>query len=137
MSQALHIACALRASTLIGASTLTVRNDSTAARWRAAAKDDADLPPALNTLRLATVEMGPGQTANYEFSPTKPGVWRGEVRSVNPGWDIPLTIIVGAPKNRRWRSIAARARGAESRVKRCVVVNFICRPRAYHHHPSR
>ena len=75
----------------------TLRNDSTVARWRALAKDGADLPPALKTLRPATIEMGPGQTADYEFLPTTPGVWRVEVRSVDPGWYIPLTIIVDAP----------------------------------------
>ena len=79
----------------------TMRNDSTVARWRALAKDGADLPAALRTVRPATVEMGPGQTADYEFSPTKPSVWRVEVRSVDPGWYIPLTIIVDAPKNLR------------------------------------
>ena len=79
----------------------TLRNDSTVARWRALAKDGADLPPALRTVRPATIEMGPGQTADYEFSPKTPGVWRVEVRSVDPGWYIPLTIIVDAPVSKR------------------------------------
>ena len=74
--------------------SLTLQNDSTIARWRALAKDGADLPVALATLRPAHIEMGPGQTADFEFSPTVPGEWLMQVRSVETGWFIPLTIIV-------------------------------------------
>lgn len=72
----------------------TLRTDSTIAQWRAIAKDGADLPRHLATLRAAHTEMGPGQTEDYEFTPTTPGVWRLEVKSVEPGWHIPLTVIV-------------------------------------------
>jgi len=72
----------------------TLRTDSTVAQWRAIAKDGADLPSAIATLRPAHVEMGPGQTADFEFTPMQPGVWRLEVKSVESGWYIPLTVIV-------------------------------------------
>jgi FtsP/CotA-like multicopper oxidase with cupredoxin domain len=72
----------------------TLRNDSTVARWRAIAKDGADLPTTLATTRPAHTEMGPGQTEDYEFTPTTPGTWRLEVRSVEPGWYIPLIVVV-------------------------------------------
>lgn len=72
----------------------TLRNDSTVAHWRAVAKDGADLPPAQATERLAHIEMGPGETADFEFVPRTPGEWRLEVKSVEPGWHIPLTVIV-------------------------------------------
>jgi len=72
----------------------TLQNDSTVARWRAIATDGADLPVAAATERTAHVEMGPGQTADFEFTPTEPGTWRLEVKSVEPGWYIPLTVIV-------------------------------------------
>ena len=72
----------------------TLRNDSTIARWRALATDGADLPAVLATLRAATLTMGPGQTADFEFAPTEPGVWTMEVRSAETGWNIPLTVIV-------------------------------------------
>jgi len=72
----------------------TLKNDSTVARWRAIAKDGADLPAAIATLRPAHIEMGPGQTADFEFAPTTPGLWTLEVKSVEPGWYIPLTVIV-------------------------------------------
>lgn len=72
----------------------TLRNDSTIARWRAVAKDGADLPPVQATLRTAHVEMGPGETADFEFRPLQAGEWRMEIKSVDPGWYIPLTVIV-------------------------------------------
>ena len=72
----------------------TLRNDSTVARWRAIATDGADLPPALATDRAAHVVMGPGQTADFEFTPNTPGTWRLEVKSAEAGWYIPLTVIV-------------------------------------------
>jgi FtsP/CotA-like multicopper oxidase with cupredoxin domain len=77
---------------------LTLRNDSTVARWRAVAKDGADLPPAQATVRAAHLEMGPGETADFEFRPLTPGTWRLEVKTVEPGWYIPLEVIVSAPK---------------------------------------
>ena len=76
----------------------TLKTDSTVARWRAIAKDGADLPIAIATERPAYIEMGPGQTADFEFTPTQPGVWRLEVKSVDPGWYIPLTVIVEAKR---------------------------------------
>lgn len=79
--------------------SFTLQNDSTIARWRAVAKDGADLPPALATVRPARVEMGPGMTSDFEFTPTEPGEWRFEIRSVEPGWYIPLTVLV-APRER-------------------------------------
>lgn len=78
---------------------ITLRNDSTVARWRAIAKDGADLPSSLATMRPAHLEMGPGETSDFEFTPTEPGVWRIEVRTVETGWYIPLTVIVEPRKS--------------------------------------
>lgn len=80
---------------------LTLRNDSTVARWRAIAKDGADLPPAQATMRPAHVMMGPGETADFEFRPLVAGTWRLEVKTVEPGWYIPLEVVVAAPKRSR------------------------------------
>ncbi len=74
--------------------TFTLRNDTTIARWRPLAKDGADLPPAMRALQAAFVEMGPGQTNDFAFTPTRPGTWRMEVRTAEPGWQIPLEIVV-------------------------------------------
>ncbi len=78
--------------------SFTLQNDSTVARWRAIAKDGADLPSALATVRPARVEMGPGMTSDFEFTPTEPGRWTFEIRSVEAGWYIPLTVIVEPKK---------------------------------------
>lgn len=74
--------------------TLTLQNDSTIARWRAVAKDGADIPLALRTMRHANTTMGPGQTADYEFTPTAVGTWTMNIRSTEVGWFIPLEIVV-------------------------------------------
>jgi manganese oxidase len=74
----------------------TLRNDASVARWRALAKDGADLPVQQATTRAAHVEMGPGETADFEFAPLVPGEWRLEVKSVETGWYIPLYVIVTA-----------------------------------------
>jgi FtsP/CotA-like multicopper oxidase with cupredoxin domain len=83
--------------------TYTLRNDSTVARWRAVAKDGADLPAAVATVRPAFVVMGPGETSDFEFTPTTPGVWRIDVASLDPGWHIPLEVIVEAKAKNRIR----------------------------------
>jgi manganese oxidase len=75
----------------------TLRNDSTVARWRAVAKDGAEMPAIQATERPAHVEMGPGETADFEFRAMTPGRWRLEVKSVESGWYIPLEIIVVPP----------------------------------------
>lgn len=72
----------------------TMRNDSTIARWRAIAKDGYDMPAAQATMRPAEVEMGPGETADFELRPTRVGEWRIEVKTAEPGWYIPLPVIV-------------------------------------------
>ncbi len=80
----------------------TLRNDSTVARWRAVAKDGADIPPALATVRPAFVVMGPGETSDFEFTPSRPGTWRIDVASQDAGWHIPLEVIVEArPKAKK------------------------------------
>ena len=75
----------------------SLRNDSTIARWRPVAKDGHDLTAAQATPRPANVEMGPGETADFEFRPPAPGTWRLEIRTSEPGWSIPLSIIVAPP----------------------------------------
>ncbi|MGV3707433.1 MAG: multicopper oxidase domain-containing protein [Gemmatimonas sp.] len=76
---------------------LTLRNESTIARWRALAKDGADLPSPQQTMRPATIKMGPGQTFDVQFTPAVPGSWVLEVRSVETGWSIVLPIDAVAP----------------------------------------
>jgi FtsP/CotA-like multicopper oxidase with cupredoxin domain len=74
--------------------SFTLRNDSSIGRWRAVAKDGYDMPPAQATERIAQLQMGPGETADFELRPTTPGEWRLEIKTTDPGWYIPLSIIV-------------------------------------------
>ena len=78
----------------------SLRNDSTVARWRPIAKDGHDIASAQATSRPANVEMGPGETADFEFRPPAPGTWRLEIRTSEAGWSIMLPVIV-APAAKR------------------------------------
>ena len=69
-------------------------SDTALLRWRPIAKDGADLPPALAVERPAFILTGPGETADFEFTPVAPGAVRLEVKSRIPGWYIPLPIVV-------------------------------------------
>jgi FtsP/CotA-like multicopper oxidase with cupredoxin domain len=81
--------------------TFTIVGDSTVGRWRALAKDGADLPPALRTESLARIELGTGETADFEWTPPPTGgPWRLEVRSpavTASAWHVELPLRVPAP----------------------------------------
>ena len=47
--------------------------DSLPARWRAIAKDGADLPAGMATVRPASVRIGVGEAYDYEIVPERPG----------------------------------------------------------------
>ena len=59
--------------------------------WRALAKDGADLPASQATSRPASVLMGPGETADFEFTPAGPGSLR--FRGIAHA-DSSVTVIV-------------------------------------------
>lgn len=67
------------------------------ALWRALAKDGADLPASQRTVRPAYLRTGPGETADFGFAPDAPGEYLLEVKTVGPGWYIPLRIQVDLP----------------------------------------
>ncbi|HSB54536.1 MAG TPA: hypothetical protein VLD58_09280, partial [Gemmatimonadales bacterium] len=50
----------------------TLLRDSTVVGWKALAKDGADLPPSLIADHRAEVMTGPGETADFGYTP-KPG----------------------------------------------------------------
>jgi FtsP/CotA-like multicopper oxidase with cupredoxin domain len=66
-----------------------------AARWRALARDGADLPSALQTMDAALISMGPGETADFTYVPTQPGRMMLEVW-IERGQRIALPVIVRA-----------------------------------------
>lgn len=72
------------------------------AEWTALARDGADLPEALQVRGLARLEMAPGETADFLYTPTAPGrmeleVWiAGGQRVVVPVEVVPRPAA-GAP----------------------------------------
>jgi hypothetical protein len=65
------------------------------ARWSPLAQDGADLPPALRAPKLALGRLGPGETADFTYVPTRPGTMALEV-SIPGGPRIVLPVEVKA-----------------------------------------
>jgi len=63
-------------------------------QWRPVAKDGADLPPAQRRPRPAWLLTGPGETADFEFTPRTRGDLRLEVKTLLPGWILPVVVRV-------------------------------------------
>jgi FtsP/CotA-like multicopper oxidase with cupredoxin domain len=59
--------------------------DSMIVRWRPVAKDGADLPEAVRTVRPAQQIVTMGETYDFEFTPEQKGDLRLEVRTQPPG----------------------------------------------------
>lgn len=76
---------------------ITLQNDSTVASWTPIAKDGADLPMTLRQPGLARTRMGPGETADYEFTPSAPGTWVINIHAAPGGFLVTQRIIVTAP----------------------------------------
>ena len=58
------------------------------AQWLPVAKDGADLPPALRRVSTARLLAGPGETADFEFTPSAPGTLRLEISTWGSGWHV-------------------------------------------------
>lgn len=71
----------LRFVSISGALVRRVRlvSDSGVVRWRAVAKDGADLPPNQASMRDAVVALGPGETADFEVRRDRPELLTLEV----------------------------------------------------------
>jgi manganese oxidase len=63
-------------------------------QWRPVAKDGADLPPSQRRPRPAWLLTGPGETADFEFTPRTRGDLRLEVKTLRPGWIVPVVVRV-------------------------------------------
>ena len=68
--------------------------DSTMLSWRAVAKDGMDLPADQATMRPARVQLGNGETYDFEFIPQEPGQLRFTVIAAvgTPLASIPITV---------------------------------------------
>jgi FtsP/CotA-like multicopper oxidase with cupredoxin domain len=69
--------------------------DTSIARWRPLARDGADLPPALRSLTAARLSMGPGETADFLFVPSRPGRMKLEVW-IEQGQRLAVPVIIEA-----------------------------------------
>lgn len=58
--------------------TVSLRGEAGPVRWRAVAKDGADLPPSQTALLPATLLIGVGETYDFEYEATTPGDLRLE-----------------------------------------------------------
>ena len=63
-------------------------------QWRALAKDGAELPAAAQTMRRAALLAGPGETMDFEYTPTAPGLLRLEIEQRTGAWKNALPIRV-------------------------------------------
>jgi len=70
------------------------RPDSTAVAWRAVAKDGADLPPAQAIGQTEPLMTGPGEIADFEFTPTEPGELVLDVHSPIALWRLGVRVRV-------------------------------------------
>ena len=69
-------------------------DDSTVATWTKIAQDGADLPPALQVMQAANIQMGPGETADFNYVPGRPGTFALEVWTWPTGTRVIVPIIV-------------------------------------------
>ncbi|MGE5732022.1 MAG: hypothetical protein ACM37U_08780, partial [Gemmatimonas sp.] len=69
--------------------------EAQAARWNPLARDGADLPAALRAAEPAVVTMGPGETADFTYVPTRPGSMMLEVW-IDRGQRVVLPVEVQA-----------------------------------------
>jgi FtsP/CotA-like multicopper oxidase with cupredoxin domain len=73
---------------------LTLTRDDSTVHWRALAKDGAELPPHRRTVRAARFLAGPGETMDFEYQPTSPGLMRLDVAQRTGAWKTYLPIKV-------------------------------------------
>jgi manganese oxidase len=92
--------------------------DSTLLTWRPVAKDGFALPPAQATARPSDVNLPSGETADFEFTPDRPGEIALELRAPAPGGAgtlhgrLPFRVspATGDPGGSRSASSRARSR---------------------------
>lgn len=72
---------------------------NTFAKWRAVAKDGADLPPQQATESEAMTTLFVGETRDFEFSPTSPGKFVLRFRAGQSGSEVSQVIFVVSPND--------------------------------------
>ena len=75
-------------------SRITLTRDDSVVHWTALAKDGAELPPTARVLRSATLVSGPGQTMDFAYRPSAPGLMRLAVEQRTGAWKTHLPIAI-------------------------------------------
>ncbi len=70
------------------------RPDSSAVPWRAVAKDGADLPPGQAIAQTRPLMTGPGEIADFEFTPAEPGELVLDIDSPIAAWRLAVPVRV-------------------------------------------
>lgn len=73
---------------------ITLVQGDSAVHWKPLAKDGADLPPSAQAIRPATLLAGPGETMDFEYQPTAPGLLRLKVEQRTGAWKTHLPLLV-------------------------------------------
>ncbi|HJU89774.1 MAG TPA: multicopper oxidase domain-containing protein [Gemmatimonadaceae bacterium] len=73
-------------------------DDTTVATWAPIARDGADLPATMRDARSALIEMGPGETADFNFVPKRAGTMKLEVWMWPSGSRVELPIVIRSRK---------------------------------------
>jgi FtsP/CotA-like multicopper oxidase with cupredoxin domain len=73
---------------------IALLQDDKPLRWKPLAKDGAELPLARQVMRDSYLLAGPGETMDYEFTPTAPGILRLEVEQRTGAFKNHLPIRV-------------------------------------------
>jgi len=73
---------------------LTLLRGDSVVQWRELAKDGAELPEHLQTVRPARLLVGPGETMDFEYRPTTPGLMELSVEQRTNAWKTHLPIRV-------------------------------------------
>lgn len=86
--------------------TISLRQKGQPVKWRALAKDGADLPPQQATVRDAAQMISVGETYDFEFSPDKPGDY--ELRFYSESGSVVTQIITAVPAEDPFSVFAAK-----------------------------
>jgi manganese oxidase len=78
---------------------ITLARGDSVVRWRALAKDGAELPGHRQTMGAAHFLAGPGETMDFEYQPHAAGVLQLRVRQRTGEWETRLPIKVEAPQS--------------------------------------
>jgi len=89
--------------------------DSSLLSWRPIAKDGFTLPPAQATVRPSVVNLPSGETADFEFTPDRPGelaleLWSFPGRDLTLHGRLPFRVSPAAGDSGSAKSSGARAR---------------------------